>query len=295
MKQTDLPSAAREKILLVAHRGAFGGDLPCNTIPAFELALSQGADMIELDVDRTADGVLVIFHPWMEKAQLGYADRIARHPWDFVKQLRYVNFDDCPTPFGIERFDDVLDRFKGRCFLNIDKFWEHPEEIARALRDHGMQEQALVKSGPNPRVLEITERFCPDLPFMGIARTEADVAACRARKLRYVGTEVLFADEASPLASPAFLEAQHREGLLVWANAIVYDHREQLAAGRSDDRAVCGDPEGSWGWLADRGFDFIQTDWTRELALFLEKTGRRSRSGNGGRGPAAGGAPNPAR
>ena len=31
-----------------------------------------------------------------------------------------------------------------------------------------------------------------------------------------------------------------------------------------------------WGWLADRGFDFIQTDWLRDCADFLERTGRRT-------------------
>ena len=36
------------------------------------------------------------------------------------------------------------------------------------------------------------------------------------------------------------------------------------------------DPEGSWGWLADRGFDFIQTDWVRDCADFLSRTRRRT-------------------
>jgi glycerophosphoryl diester phosphodiesterase len=47
--------------LVIAHRGA-SADAPENTLPAFELALRQGADMIELDVQRSADGVLVVFH-----------------------------------------------------------------------------------------------------------------------------------------------------------------------------------------------------------------------------------------
>ena len=46
---------------VIAHRGA-SAYAPENTLPAFELAARQGADMIELDVQRSADGVLVIFH-----------------------------------------------------------------------------------------------------------------------------------------------------------------------------------------------------------------------------------------
>jgi glycerophosphoryl diester phosphodiesterase len=46
---------------VIAHRGA-SAYAPENTIAAFELARRQGADMIELDVQPTADGALAIFH-----------------------------------------------------------------------------------------------------------------------------------------------------------------------------------------------------------------------------------------
>lgn len=44
-----------------AHRGA-SAYAPENTIPAFELALAMGADGIELDVQRSADGHVVVIH-----------------------------------------------------------------------------------------------------------------------------------------------------------------------------------------------------------------------------------------
>ena len=47
--------------LVIAHRGA-SAYAPENTMPAFELAVRQGADMLELDVLRSADGALVVFH-----------------------------------------------------------------------------------------------------------------------------------------------------------------------------------------------------------------------------------------
>jgi glycerophosphoryl diester phosphodiesterase len=46
---------------VIAHRGA-SGHAPENTLPAFELAITQGADAIELDVRLTADGVPVVLH-----------------------------------------------------------------------------------------------------------------------------------------------------------------------------------------------------------------------------------------
>jgi glycerophosphoryl diester phosphodiesterase len=46
---------------IIAHRGA-SGSAPENTLPAFELAVEQGAHALELDVRLTADGIPVVFH-----------------------------------------------------------------------------------------------------------------------------------------------------------------------------------------------------------------------------------------
>ena len=274
----DLRKDAADRLLIVAHRGVWGGNIPCNTIPAYESALRQGADMIEIDVDYTADGKLIVFHPGMERPFLGFGESLHRMPWDFVKQLRYTNIDGTPTQFGIETLDDVLERFKDRCYVNVDKFWQKPREISNAIRAHGMTEQMLVKTAPQDKYLDIVEEFCADMPYMAIVKKPEEIAAARARKLRYVGTEVLFTEDTSPFADPAFIEAQHREGLLVWCNAIVYNYRSVLAGGHSDDRSVLGDPEGGWGWIADRGYDLMQTDHVLESVLYLEKTNRLKRS-----------------
>lgn len=54
------PTAARRP-LVIAHRGA-SGYLPEHTLAAYELAVRMGADFIEPDLQRTADGVLVAMH-----------------------------------------------------------------------------------------------------------------------------------------------------------------------------------------------------------------------------------------
>ena len=278
MKKTfDLQKdAAARGVLLVAHRGVWGGNIPPNTIGAYETALAFGADMIEVDLNMTSDGRLVIFHPLMERALLGWNGLVSEHPWSFVKQLRYQNIDDAPTPYGLCTFDEVLDRFKGRCYLNIDKFWDHPAEIAAAIRARGMADQCVVKTGLNPRVLDIMEEYAADMPFLAIVSNEKELRAVRRRKLRHVGAEVLFSDESSPFATREWVERQHKAGQLVWANAIVYHYKAVLSAGHSDDRATAGgDPEGAWGWLADRGYDFIQTDWLLACSQFLERTRQR--------------------
>ncbi len=48
---------------IVGHRGA-GGEAPENTLDSLLLAVEQGADMIECDVQMTADEWLVLSHDW---------------------------------------------------------------------------------------------------------------------------------------------------------------------------------------------------------------------------------------
>ena len=61
---------SKDRILVCAHRGVSGADIPCNTLPAFKAALMHGADMIELDVALSRDGEHFVFHPGMERAHL---------------------------------------------------------------------------------------------------------------------------------------------------------------------------------------------------------------------------------
>ena len=273
----NLKQDAASNLMLVAHRGFWGGNIPCNTVPAFDTALRHGADMIEIDLDRTADGKLVIFHPGMEQALLGFSESIERMPYDFVKQLRYINTDDVPTQFGIPTFDEILERYKDKCYINVDKFWTFPREISAAIRAHGMADQMVVKAKPTKEMLDIVEEFCADMPYMAIIKNEEELDLVAGRKIHFVGSEVLFREDTARVASPEFIEERHKKGEIVWCNSIVYNYRSVIAADHTDDRAMCGDPEGSWGWIADRGFDLMQTDMVLEAALFLEKTGRRRR------------------
>ncbi len=284
MKQWNLWESVKEHPLIVAHRGAAGGNIPCNTMTAYEIALLQGADMLETDLNMTADGELVIFHPGMERAQLGVEGRIERMTYEEVKELRYVNYDRVPTQFGLVRFDDFLETFRDRCFINIDKFWGHPAEIYRAVKRHGMEDQVLVKSELGEpevakKVLGVLEELAPELSFMPVVREEHPLhEELMRRNIRYVGAEVLFKEENSPLATAEFMDRMHADGKLVWVNSIIYNTKRQLSGGHSDDTAFTESMEYGWGWLADRGFDLIQTDWPLMMIHFLKETGRYFRS-----------------
>lgn len=266
---------ATENIIVVAHRGASGGNIPCNTLAAYEIALKQGADMIEVDVSNTLDNQLILFHPGMEIPHLNMPVYLPLLNSNAVKKLRYVNADNTSTQFKIAGFDDFLEQFKDRCFINIDKFWSNPKRIYNAIKRHNMTDQVLVKSGVNEKVLKVLEGICPELQFMPIVKdTHTSHEMLMTRNINYVGVECVFAKDSAPIAQDEFIEKMHKDGKLVWMNSIVYDRKEQICGGHSDDTALTVSEDDGWGWIADKNVDFIQTDWTMMLIDYLKRSGK---------------------
>ena len=122
------------------------------------------------------------------------------------------------------------------------------------------------------------EELSPELPFMPIVKeTHPLHEELMKKKINYIGAEVLFKTEDSQMCSPEFIDMMHRDGKLVWVNSIIYNYKDQLSAGHSDDSALTDSMDYGWGWLADKGFDMIQTDWPLMLIDYLKKTGKYNR------------------
>jgi glycerophosphoryl diester phosphodiesterase len=97
---------------VIAHRGA-SGERPENTLPAYELALAQSADMIEIDLHRTRDAAVVITHD-EQLAGLGGRGEIADASLAEVRALDAGGGERVPL------LDEVLDRFGPRIAFNLE-------------------------------------------------------------------------------------------------------------------------------------------------------------------------------
>jgi glycerophosphoryl diester phosphodiesterase len=123
--------------LVIAHRGAWGTAVPNtpaeNTLEAFDAAIALGADMIELDVRRTRDGQLVVFHDARVKAVP-------------TSSLPYDALTTKPTKGRPPLLQDVLKLTKDRIALNLEiKETGYIEDTIELLRPFGL-ERFLVSS-----------------------------------------------------------------------------------------------------------------------------------------------------
>lgn len=262
--------------LLAAHRGVCGANIPCNTLAAYETALRQGADIIELDVSKSKDGELFAFHPGMEPVYLKCGKYISEMTADEVRQVPLLNQDEVPTHYRVPTLFEALSFLKDRAYINVDKFWTDVEGITACIRRAGVEGQVIVKTYSDEESLSNVEKFAPDFMFMTMVWHKDELTeTLLKRDLNFIGNEILFDKETDEIISDAYIAEMHRKGLLIWTNAIVYNENDVISAGHTDDISLTDDPAKGWGWLIGKKADIIQTDWPLMLRQYMNARGGR--------------------
>jgi len=195
---------------VIAHRGA-SAYRPENTLPAYELAVEQAADMIEIDLHRSRDGAVVIAHD-AGLQRLGGRGEIGAST---LAELRTL---DAGGGARIPTLDEVLDRFGARIPFNLElKQGAHGayaglEAVAvEAVRERGLLDRTLFSSFHDP-ILEELRRVS----------AEARVALLLSRRAAGRWPErahALGAEAVNPelrLVDREFVERAHAEGLAVY-------------------------------------------------------------------------------
>lgn len=98
--------------IVIAHRGA-SQDAYQNTIKAFELAVQQKADMIELDTHLTSDGTFIVHHDPIIKFE-GFEYVIAETKLEAIQNMKLPSKDDIPL------LEDVLVNFLPKIQFNVE-------------------------------------------------------------------------------------------------------------------------------------------------------------------------------
>jgi glycerophosphoryl diester phosphodiesterase len=121
-----------DKVEITAHRGA-SGSAPENTLAAVRAAIEQEADWVEIDVQESADGEVIVFHDSDFMRQAGNPLKI----WDATSdQLRDIDIGSWHSPqFSQERVPtlrEVLEICKDKIRVNIElKYYGHNVDLER--------------------------------------------------------------------------------------------------------------------------------------------------------------------
>lgn len=124
------PLKPPHSIWVIAHRGS-SKEAPENTLPAMELAIEQGADMIELDVCVSKDGELVVHHDRTLRRTTNGTGRVNQKTLTELKALDAGSwFDPRFKGVTIPTLREVLEVTAGKIMLNVEikKEAVHPHQ-----------------------------------------------------------------------------------------------------------------------------------------------------------------------
>ncbi|HTB11581.1 MAG TPA: glycerophosphodiester phosphodiesterase family protein [Bryobacteraceae bacterium] len=137
-------AAQDRQIVAISHRGEHL-QRPENTIPAFEEAIRVGADFIEVDVQTTSDGKLVLSHDATVDRCTNGTGRVNSMTFEQIEALdagikKGAEFAGTKVP----TFDQVLDLARGKIGIYVDIKNATAQELVTHIVDHGMADHVVM-------------------------------------------------------------------------------------------------------------------------------------------------------
>lgn len=163
----------RKQVENVAHRGATGY-APENTMAGFDLAVKMKADYIEIDLQRSKDGKLVVIHDTTVDRTTDGTGKVGDLTFEQLRSLDAGSWkaeqfagEQIPT------FEEILDRYHGKIGILIElKAPElYPgieEQVAAALKErnlHKPQNEKIILQSFNFESMKKMDKLLPKVPI----------------------------------------------------------------------------------------------------------------------------------
>lgn len=263
--------------LIAVHRGSWHANIIENTISAAEIALKMGADMFEVDVSKSTDGQLYMFHDSGEPRLFHKEENITTMSSQEIDALTYFNSLGEPTTAHVQHLEDLVSHFTGDVLYNIDRSWRWLPELHEVLKGHPhVLNQAVIKTPVKEEYLEFFQN-CPDkYMYMPICYSMEDVkTALSYTDINIVGVEAIAPNAQCDMFQKENIQWMKDQGLYVWINAITLSDRltHILSAGYDDNTALTNAPDAAWGVLINQGYNVVQTDWPAILNQYRAQMG----------------------
>lgn len=271
----DRVSQIREKLLnrdqtsviVASHRGDWR-NFPENSLEAIDNAIKMGVDIVELDVQRTKDGQLILMHdPALDRTTTGKG-KIAEVTLDSIRKLKLKNGCNIRTIHKVPTLEEALMHAKGKIMLNLDKADRYFEQVYALMQKTGTTKQIIMKG--NKSAEEVKAQFgdyLDDVIYMPIVNLDKENAEQQIetfmKDMNPVAFELLFVKDSNPL--PVKIRTSLDKRALIWYNTLW----DTMAGGHDDDMSL-KDPDEGYGYLIDTlGARIIQTDRPQYLLDYL--------------------------
>lgn len=251
---------------VVSHRGDWK-QFPKNSLDAINSIIQMGGDVVEIDVQRTKDGQLILMHDERLDRTTNGKGLIAETTFADIQKLFLKDHNGNVTQHKVPTLKEVLLMSKGRIMLNLDKADRFFEQVVALLQETGTTDIAILKGLQS--IEEINNRLGVHLDsiiFMPMVRMDNDDAEQRITSFVNEMAPVVFEVGYQKSDNPLPLKAKKlvaRKSLL-WYNSL------KGRNGNHDDVVSKADPDAGYGYLIDKlGARMIQTDEPARLIEYL--------------------------
>lgn len=265
--RTQLLTCDESSVIVVAHRADWR-NFPENSLEAIQSSIEMGVDMLELDVQRTKDGVLILMHDQkLDRTTTGQGN-IAETTWEEISKLNLKDHKGEVTSYKVPKLEDALLLCKDRIMINLDKADRYFDEVFALLDKTGTGDLIVMKGGqPADQVREKFGKYLDRVIYMPIVtiNDEASEQTINAfmEDMKPVAFELCYSNAQSPV--PAKLKTSLKGRTLLWYNTLW----ASLCAGHHDDLAV-EDLDGTYGFMIDSlGARILQTDRPQLMLEYL--------------------------
>lgn len=257
-------------VMVAAHRGDWR-NAPENSILALENSIAMGVDIMEIDLKKTKDGVLILMHDRTIDRTTSGKGKPEDYTWQEIQKFTLRNGLGRITEHKIPTFKEFLLAAKGRILIDVDKGYDYFLDVVKLLRETGTLEQTIINVNDNTTLDEVEAKYgkvpediilMPIVAFKDKAKAQQVIKSYLPR--RNTIFQMVWSDDAM-IADEDFI-ALKKQDYGVWLNSLW----ASLNGGHDDDRAVeQNQPNETWGWLIEKGATIIQTDRPKELLEYI--------------------------
>lgn len=267
-------------VVVIAHRSDWRHH-PENSLAAMDSAIAMGVDMVEIDVQRTADGVLICNHDaTLDRTTTGKG-KIREINYEQIKPL-FLRTKSGVTEHRIPTLAEALDLCKDRVLINIDKGYNYYDQILEMLLERDMVEQVVIKGSKKPAT--VAKQFAKhksNMLYMPIINYTSKKWEKHAPLFdAYLSSDI--PTIAYEICWDGTLKGERKifnrvlnSGAKLWVNTLWGSICGGDKRGFTDNRAI-GNEAKVYGKLLSFGVTMIQTDRPQQLLNYLQSVGRHT-------------------
>lgn len=263
-----------KKILIAQHRGAKQGNVVENTNLAIKVAYLQGADIVEIDVAKSTDGVLYSFHDTTEDKNLRLHLNIEKLSSSAIDELTQYNSIWEPSKYKVQKLEDIITTFNNGELFNFDRTWgKLPETFALLKKHPSFIKQVILKGPPKKEILDVYENEKTKFMYMSLVKNLEELELVLSYKnINLVGLELICRGDDDPLFQDELINKLHDMGLLLWINVITLSNHDRhiLSSKYDDNKSLEEGYDKGWGKIIDKKFDILLSDWSCLLSKYRD-------------------------